>query len=472
MTVLVDLRDVVVTEPRSGRRVLGPLSLRVHAGERILVMGPSGSGKSTLLDVVSGMASHAGALIVEGRVEVCGRDPRDCGPVELSREVGQVPQDPGAATCLGVVEDEVALTLENHGVDPGRMDALVDRALVRVGAAHLRRAATDRLSGGELQRVGTAASLAADPRLVLADEPTSMLDDDGAARTLDALLGTAPGAAVLLVEHRLRGAGDLPDRTLLLREGRVVADGPTADVLGAHGPELARDGCWVPGAEPERPWSARDAGAAPVGGPAVVRAQGIVLRRAGRLVLDGLDLEVRPGTLTALRGPNGAGKSTLLSVLLGTLRPDGGRVLTRPGDGPGLLVPQDPERQFLTWRVRDEVVHALPRALHAAALGLAGELGLDPVMDTAPHRLSGGEKRRLSVVLALAAALPGGRPLLVADEPTFGLDLHGARAVASLLHRHAQEGGAVVFATHDEHIAGWADRTLRLDEGRLREDAA
>ncbi len=239
---------------------LGPVDLTVGAGEYVLVLGPSGSGKSTLLRLLHGGVPQAVYADVTGEVIIAGRRVADAGVADLADVIGVVAQDPESGVCLPDVADEIAFPLENLAADPADIGPAVTAALARAGASDLLGRATGELSGGELQRVALAAAIAAQPRLLLLDEPTSMLDADGieAVRQAIATARHSTGAACVVVEHRLdelagdHGVGDhqragLPDRWIVIgRDGRVRHDGPAGDLSTAQLRELVGQGCWLP----------------------------------------------------------------------------------------------------------------------------------------------------------------------------------------------------------------------------------
>jgi len=526
----VRARDLVVHVGHEDRRVLDGVDLAVPAGTALLVVGPSGCGKSTLARVLAGVVPQTLPGRVAGHVEVAGADPRDVPVARLAADVALVQQCPGDQLCLGRVDDELRFALENRGADPATVDARVATALAAAGVGHLHDRATHALSGGEAQRVALAAALVADPAVLVLDEPTALLDPAG-AREVGALLAgltrhdpdgaddpDAPGGgqaaevaervdgaddtdgargtdsrprrAVVLVEHRLDELGRLPGATLVLdHDGRVVAHGPTPRVLREHAARLARLGCWLPlgvrleaagapgplGSGPTDAWLAglaaahgRDAGtstAATTGTPAL-RARSFAVKRAGTPVVRDVDLDLRAGEVLAVVGPNGGGKSTLLRGLAG-LDPTTGH-LDVVGRAPVAMVFQDPEHQLLARTVREEVAWSprlagtpdvderVARTLDAA--GLAHLAGANP------FRLSGGEQRRLS--LATATVLDPA--VLLADEPTFGLDRARALATARELRRLADGGGAVALVTHDlALVARLADRVAVVVDGRV-----
>lgn len=490
-----------------GRRepVLRDVTLTVRPGERVLLAGPSGSGKSTLLRALTGLLGTAEAGELSGTVTVDGADPG-----ARPGTVGLILQEPGAGVVAATVARDVAFGLENTGVDPTRMPPVVEASLAAVGLGSLPPdTPTSALSGGQTQRLALAGTLALDPAVVLLDEPTAMLDPASAAEVRGAVgaLLERDRRTLVVVEHVLGPWVDLVDRLVVLAaDGRVVADGPVAEVLGAERDRLLAMGVWVPGSPPPEPLDVPDGLVAPVGvvgaepsGPAsgaALRAQPFVVDRRTRL-LDGtvrvrraaaLDaaLEPAPGSLTALVGPSGAGKSTVLHALAGFLDPDpaGAVRLGAEGGHPASLVPTGLARA-LAWvpqwssstivapSVLDEVL-ATSRALGpvgddtvARARRLLTALGLAHLERADPRQLSGGEQRRLAV----AASLLHGPPLLLADEPTVGQDRHTWAALVGLVAAYRRAGGTVVAATHDTAVVARADDVRTLEAAPLPPEA-
>ena len=525
-TAVVTMDAVSVAFPRRSESVLRDVTLTIAAGEQVLVLGSSGAGKSTLLQLVSGVVPHSIVATVAGAVTVDGTDTRDASVVGLSRAVGMLAQDPASAVCLPTVEEELALPLENRGAEPATIAGRIDAALAAAGVAHLRERRTSGLSGGEGQRVALAAALVARPAVLLLDEPTSMLDAYGISAVRSAIAASVArhSPAVILVEHRLdefagrAGLGALPQRAIVLdATGAVAADGPTRVVLSAHARDLVTRGCWLPleseldavfGSDADADADADaarsldspavragllgfageppGARAAPTGPALSIPALSIPVltttalavarerprRRRRRSpepqhpVLSGIDLEVRAGEIVALLGANGSGKSTLLLTLAGLLAPAAGVVsAARAG-----MVFQNPEHQFVAGTVAAEIAFRLPggAATDALVARLLDDHGLAHLGQQHPHRLSGGEKRRVSVVAMLAHD----RPLLLADEPTFGLDRRATIGVEKSLRAAASRGTAVVFSSHDlRTVATLADRAVVLAHGRVVADA-
>lgn len=468
---MIEVRGLGVTFPGAASPVLRSVDLDVRPGEQVLVLAGSGAGKSTLLRVLAGIVPQVVDAEVTGDVRVAGLDATTTPTADLAAHVGTLTQDPTDQLCLPTVLDEVAFALENRGVDPALIGPAVHRTLASVGAAHLVGRRTAELSGGEGQRIALAAALVADPDVLLLDEPTALLDPAAARGVARAVRSAADGErATVMVEHRLDELGQLPGRVLVLGpDGRVRADGPTDRVLHDDARALARLGTWLPLSSE---LAAADVGsldrlvvdrATPsVPGPRVLSARGLVVRRGRRTVLDGVDLDVHAGRVTAVVGLNGSGKSSLLLALAGLL-PAGGTVT---GGSVGLVF-QHPEHQLLTRSVRDELGWGPRRARLpdvdrrvSAALDAYRLTGLE---DRDPFRLSGGQQRRLS----LGAMAVCGHDVLLADEPTFGQDRRTSAACADALRRLADDGRGVVLVTHDLRLVGEvADDVLLLRDGR------
>lgn len=507
-TAAVAVDDVTVAFPRRDEPVLREVSLRLAPGEQVVILGASGSGKSTLLQAITGVVPHTVTAEITGEVMVAGTSTETTSVVERSRHLGVLAQDPSAAVCLPQVEQELALPLENHATEPAAIGLRIGAALDAVGAGHLRHRATAVLSGGESQRVALAAALVTEPEVLLLDEPTSMLDPAGVASVRGALTGAIERyrPAMVLVEHRLdewagvAGTAGLPGRALVLSDdGTVLADGPTDVVLRKHAGILHAAGCWLP-LDAELYALTGAAGGLKARAnidllydladePGPRRASGEVLlsahdltvgrmstgrnKRRGRnragpdpqaTLLSGVDLTVRAGEVVALLGANGVGKSTLLLTLAGLLPPLSG-VVEGPRAG---MVFQNPEHQFIATTVREEIGHGLPT--ETAEEVVDAQLRrhrLTHLADQNPFRLSGGEKRRLS----LAAMLAHDRPVLLVDEPTLGLDRRDAIATAATLRDIAGRGGAVALVSHDLRlVAGLADRVVAFGDGGVLAD--
>jgi energy-coupling factor transport system ATP-binding protein len=497
--------------------VLTDLTLRIAAGERVLLGGPSGSGKSTMLRAMAGLLLTADAGDLSGTVLV-----DRVAPGSVAGSVGLVLQDPGAGVVASTAARDVAFGLENLGMPRAAMAAPVAAALKEVGLGHLANASPLTLSGGEQQRLALAGALAMSPRVLLLDEPTAMLDPANAASVRQVVgdVVRARGLTTVVVEHRLGPWVDLVDRIVVLGpDGSVVADGRPSAILAARGEELTAMGIWVPGQPDPVPVDVSSAfrGAtvetSPAGAAACVR--GLTVRRTSQplnaaprvtTAVADVDLEVAGATMVALVGPSGSGKSTLLEALAGLVRPTSGSVELAPDPPKGQLrslseantdrswpldrgrhdeepprepfrrsspdlaravawVPQRAASTIVRRTVRDEVlatslaVGADPVLAGARADLLLDRLGLAHLAAADPRQLSGGEQRRLAV----AAAVVHQPSLVLADEPTVGQDRLTWAAVVGILDAVRDTGSAVVVATHDDAVVARSDAVMTLE---------
>lgn len=442
----------------------------------MLLAGPSGAGKSTLLRALAGVLLTADAGDLSGAVLLDGE------PVgHTPGAAGLLLQDPADAVVAARIGRDAAFGPENLALTRAEIWVRVADSLAAVRFPYGVEHRTEALSGGERQRLALAGAVSLQPRVLLLDEPTSMLDPATADAVRSAVLevACATGATLVVAEHHLEAWIDEVDRLVVLdRDGRVVADGSPRVTLADQAGVLARQGVWLPdrGAPdvPAWPVARRSTATARVASVAVTTDQVTV---AGRL--PETSVELRFGELTALSGPSGAGKSTLLATLAGLQRPSSGQVLADPSLAGGLAadpsrwaspalarrigwVPQHAEEAFVARTVREEVLAGLPAGERAAAGRRVDDvldaLDLAHLAAADPYRLSGGEQRRLAV----AAALVQAPAVLLLDEPTVGQDRGTWSAVVAAIDSAVRSGAAVAVATHDPMLIDRADRRFQL----------
>jgi peptide/nickel transport system ATP-binding protein len=474
---------------RNGHQALAGISLEVHQGERVGIVGSSGCGKSTLMKAILGVLPRR--TTVGGSIRILERELTGLPERQLRAlrgvELGYVAQDPFVACDpLHRVEHHVAEAWTAHRRTPPP-GAVVD-ALAHIGipdAADRSRQYPHQWSGGMLQRATTMAAVAHRPVVTLADEPTSALDAEFADDALQVL--TRNCSALVVVSHDLALIARHTDRIVVLEQGRIVEEGPSAAVLGAPAHTATRrlrEASELRPRQPVPPVEAAPRTDAVVTLTAVTRRY----RVAGRDVdaVRDATLTVHPGEVVGIVGRSGSGKSTLLRLAAGIEQPDTGTVLLGTRTlwrtacsvehvPPGFVMPifQDPvaslDRRWPLWRTLTEPLvlqgqrMSRQRRRDRAAAELAS-VGLESVSpNRLPDSLSVGQCQRVAVLRALIA-----RPaLLVADEPTASLDVEAAAAVTALLRAAADDGSAVLVVSHDHaRIRSFADRTLTMTDGR------
>ena len=242
MSVIIEFQDVHFQYSDDSKESLDGINLAIEEGSFVAVLGHNGSGKSTL-------AKHMNAILTptKGRVLVNGVDTADEKRLlEVRGTVGMVFQNPDNQIVANVVEDDVAFAPENLGVPSAEIRERVDNALKTVGMYELRLHAPHLLSGGQKQRVAIAGVIAMQPRVIVLDEPTAMLDPQGRREVISTItrLCREKGMTVVLITHHMEeciGA----DRLLIMSNGHLILSGSPAQVFSSV-ELMEREGLSVP----------------------------------------------------------------------------------------------------------------------------------------------------------------------------------------------------------------------------------
>ncbi len=489
-----------------GRTVLDAVDLALDRRTYTLIGGASGSGKSTLCRTFNGLIPHFYGGRLQGEVQTRGRPVADQSVAQLFDQVGMVFQNPEVQLFCSTVAHELAYGLESLGLPRAAIRRRIGEMAERLAIEALLPRAPHELSGGEKHLVTLAAILALAPAVLVLDEPYANLDARHVRRIRSLLKSVhADETGIVICEHRL--APTLPDveHMVVLRDGRVVANGKREEVLAN---DLEAWGLETPlpikigkrlnlrplpltvNALPSGPALPEDDGAPryaarsapPAATAPMLAVEGLAARRGTRLILEDVSFQARAGECLAVVGANGAGKTTLLRHIMGLERPAAGTIRIRGRSISGQSVArvaahvgmafQNPDNQFFRLSVREEIEtgpRALKRFDKTWIQALVTRFRLAPYLDRAPYRLSGGEKKRVAFASALAA-----RPSVLAlDEPTAGQDYHFRRALVRLLAEVRDEGLLVILVTHDLAFAeACADRWILMNEGRILADAS
>ncbi|QKT06488.1 ABC-F family ATP-binding cassette domain-containing protein [Gordonia sp. X0973] len=452
--------------------LLTDVSVGVHAGQRIGVVGLNGGGKTTLLEILAGITEPDG-----GRVSVAGG-----ARIATVTQRGELPDD---ATVADVVVGSLGVAEHEWAGDPRIRDVLAG-----IGVAELLERRTTELSGGQRRRVGLAAALVSDANVLLLDEPTNHLDIEGVQWLANHLVSR--GDAVVVVTHDRWFLDTVAQRTWEVHSGRVdeyeggyndwvfarAERSRLADAAEERRRNLARkELAWLrrgPPARTSKPKYRIEAAEkliADVPPPRdTVTLSAFAKRRLGRVVveledahletpvgddgvsqvlLDGLTWRLTPGERIGLVGVNGSGKTTLLRALAGEVPVDPGRRIEGKTVSIGWLRQElddlDPDQ-----RVLDAVEAVATRMMvgdkELSASQLAERLGFSPARQRTPvGDLSGGERRRLQLTRVLMAE-PN---VLLLDEPTNDLDIDTLQQVEDLLDGWA---GTLVVISHDRYL--------------------
>ncbi|MFC8527347.1 dipeptide ABC transporter ATP-binding protein [Nocardia sp. NPDC057227] len=491
-------------------------SFTLAAGECVALVGESGSGKSLTARSLVGLVGPGSRVTADrfriGGADVLGFDAKAWQRVR-GREVGLVLQDALVSLDpLRTIAHEVGESLAAHRLGTrGSRRGTVRGLLESVGIARAEERLDQyahQLSGGQRQRALIASAIAADAKVIVADEPTTALDVTVQRQVLGVLRKRlADGAGLFLVSHDLAVVAGLADRVLVLREGEVVEHGPTAEVLREPRHPYTRT---LLAAVPSREsrgftlGSYRDAAATGIEripapahtvDPDLVALEVSHLTVAygkpgpGRLTaVDDASFAVRRGETLGIVGESGSGKSTTVKAILGLVTPESGEIRLdgkpwstlreaerRPRREQVQLVPQDTLSSFdPRYTVEQIIAEALLRGLpeKAARLRRVREV-LDWVhlsrdlLDRHPAELSGGQRQRVAIARALA---PTPRVVLC-DEPVSALDVSVQAQILDLLQElRAEHSTTILFVTHDLGVVHQiSDRLLVMKDGRIVE---
>ncbi len=439
--VPLQLTDIRFRYPNAHHDALGPLSMAVQPGEHVAVTGANGSGKTTLMLVLSGREPSAGTVERPGAVGL--------GRLGGTAVVMQHPE----SQVLGTrVADDVV-----WGLPPGTAID-VEQLLGEVGLDGLAERDTGGLSGGELQRLAVAGALAREPSLLIADEVTSMIDQEGRDGLMSVLSGltTRHRTALVHITH-YNDEAEAADRAIMLAGNGASADN-TEMVETAEVPSAA-------------------AHATPRGAP-VLELRGVGHEYGSgtpwaKTALSDIDFAVHEGDGMLIHGLNGSGKSTLAWIMAGLTVPTVGTCLLdgKPVSeqvGAVAISFQAARLQLMRSHVALEIASAAGFSKYdqARVTEALNMVGLDPTLAARRiDQLSGGQMRRV----VLAGLLARSPRVLILDEPLAGLDAASQRGLLRLLQDlRRRERLTVVVISHD--FAGLEElcpRTLHLDDGVL-----
>ena len=496
---LLSVTDLSVTA--GDRAVVDRVSFSLQPGEIMALVGESGSGKTmaarSVLDLLPPGVRRSG-----GRIVFDGKDLSAMTPAQMRAMrgpgIGMVFQEPmvslNPALSIGA---QLAEGLELHRRLPrDEVLRLCRQMLARVQINDPDRclaAFPHEFSGGMRQRIMLAAVMLLQPKLLLADEPTTALDTLTQREVLDLMveLTRDNGTAVILITHNLGLVGRYAANAVVMEQGKVVEAGPSRDIL----------------LRPRQPYTQTLVGALPRRGPArpvpadakpIVSVRDLEVVFPGRKrmfrpshpvhAVKGVSLDVRPGEVLAVVGGSGSGKTTLGRAILGLVPARAGHIRFAGTDIAASdraamrrfrlacqLVFQDPYSS-LDPRMRVGPIVAEPlrhaegmdrRDKEARVAEVLEEVGLAGFADRHPHALSGGQRQRVAIARALVR-----RPaFVVADEPVSALDMTIQQQVLTLLQRlQEQHGFACLFISHDlAAVAQIADRVAVMEQGLVVE---
>ena len=500
---VLEIENLAIALPGGGdrSRAVDGVSFTVARGEIVCVVGESGSGKSVTAFSVMGLLAKV-LKPVDGAIRLLGEDVLTASPQRLRAlrgdRMAMIFQEPMTAlNPVLTVGDQIEEVLRIH-TDLGGKERRA-KVLAMLEAMHLpdpermHASYPHQLSGGQRQRVMIAAALILDPALLIADEPTTALDVTTQAQILKLIreMQERRGTGVLFITHDFGVVAEIADRVVVMQRGRVVEQGPAAQVLE----------------RPQHPYTKMLIGAVPTMTPArrppvtgalaletaalekTYRSGGLFKKERVVHAAADVALRIRRGETVGIVGESGSGKSTVARCIARLIAPSGGQIMVGDRD-----IARLPERRLRPMRQKIQVVFqdpfrslnprrtvgasiiegpvnfgTGPEAATAKARELMGLVGLDPsALARYPHQFSGGQRQRI----ALARALAMEPEILIADEAVSALDVSVQRQVLALLDDVQRRFDlAILFITHDLRVAAQiCDRLIVMQRGRIVEE--
>lgn len=499
--------------------VLKNINLTIPEGQFVAVLGHNGCGKSTL-------AKHFNAILTptSGKVTVNGIDTSDEERLyDIRQSVGMVFQNPDNQLVATIVEEDVAFAPENLGVPPKEIRERVDNALKQVDMYEFREHAPHQLSGGQKQRVAIAGIIAMQPRCIVMDEPTAMLDPKGRREVMKTIkrLNSEQGITVILITHYMDEAAQA-DRVVVMDDGSVLMDDVPRKIF-ARADELRAVGLDVPqvtelcgllrkngvdiskeiifedecadailalhpkkttaeiSKKPSSPVSEKEK-------PLAVKLENLTYKYSvgtpfEKVAVDNINLAIEQGEFVGIIGHTGSGKSTLIQHLNGLIKPFSGTVFIENRDIWGKdvkirdirfkvgIVFQYSEHQLFEETVAKDIAYGpknmglLDEDAEKRVREAAESMGIVHLLEKSPFELSGGQQRRV----ALAGVLAMDPDILILDEPAAGLDPKGRDKILNLIKKyHENSGKTILLVSHSmEDIVKFASKVLVMNKGSL-----
>lgn len=459
------------------------LSCDFYEGKIHAISGPSGSGKSSILYLIDGLIPHMYEGTLEGKVLFRGEDITDVLPRYRCNDIGFVMQNPESQFCTYTVEEELAFGMENLGIPVEEMERRIRETLEFVGMTGYEATNLDDLSGGQKQKIAIASVLVTKPSVLLLDEPTANLDPESRRQIFDLILRISreENVTIIIVEHNIAEIANEVDRFIAVDgAGKIVVDCKKGDpeekawiAANTHDPEI-----------PHREYREQ------VGEP-ILEIKGLHFaypipgkkHKRGKNVIRDLNMTLYSQEFLAIVGENGVGKSTLMKLLFKVNQPDSGeiRIYGKPISSYRTkqlyhkmgLVFQNPENQFVTNTVFDEMMFSLKRVAISneekedRINKMLEKFHLEHEKEKSPFALSQGQKRRLSV----ASMLLTNQQVLFLDEPTYGQDFENRQELMKDMQELVEKGITIVMITHDlALVRQYATRVVRIENGTVTKD--
>ena len=458
--------------------ILDGIDLEIAYGQRIAIIGKNGSGKSTLAKIIAGLSSPDSGIVTLCGIKVFETNNVDPKAYQKAREsIGALFQSPEDQIVTTVVEDDVAFGLENLCASKEFMKHNINNALRAVNMENQRFSNPSNMSGGQQQRVAIASSIAMQSKLLVLDEPTSMLDSCAKA-DVDKLFEKLQtrGTTIVQVTHKISECKNA-DRIFMLENGKLrdVSLLELDEFYAEKSPAVIESKSMTENVEKSNT-------------AIEISNLNVSYANSQSPIIRDYSLSVKAGEIVAIMGKNGCGKSTLAKSICGLIKYDSGSVYIngikisektsksqmreiRKNIG---YVMQLPEQQLFAQTVFEDVAYGPKnfglegRELHSRVLNALKSLHIEHLAQKSPFELSGGQQR----LAAIAGVLACNPKILVLDEPTAGLDFESAEILRRILNDLHNKGVTIIVVTHDLNEAKTLGaRIVTLDSREKKEQA-
>lgn len=456
--------------------ILDGIDLEIAYGQRIAIIGKNGSGKSTLSKIIAGLSSPDSGIVTLCGIKVFEANNVDSKAYQKAREsIGALFQSPEDQIVTTVVEDDVAFGLENLCASKEFMKQNISNALRAVNMENHRFSDPSNMSGGQQQRVAIASSIATKSKLLVLDEPTSMLDSC-AKEDVNKLFNKlqTSGTTIVQVTHKISECKNA-DRILMLENGKLrdVSLLELDEFFTEKSPAVIESKSMTENAKKSNT-------------AIEISNLNVSYTNSQSPIIRDYSLSVKSGEIVAIMGKNGCGKSTLAKAICALIKYDSGSICVngikisektsksqmreiRKNIG---YVMQLPEQQLFAQTVFEDVAYGPKnfglegRELHSRVLNALKSLHIEHLAQKSPFELSGGQQR----LAAIAGVLACNPKILVLDEPTAGLDFEYAKIVLKILSDLHNKGITIIVITHDLNEAkSLGARIVTLESRKKKE---
>ncbi len=508
-----EIKNLSFSYPKSDRKILDNINLKIEKGSYITLCGKSGCGKTTLLKHLKSVITPHGQKT--GEIYFDGKPIEESDLREQSSKIGYVMQNPDSQIVTDKVWHELSFGLESLGYDQKTIRLRVAEMASYFGIQGWFHKNVTELSGGQKQLLNLASIMAMQPEVLILDEPTSQLDPIAASDFLNTVrkINLELGTTIIITEHRLEDVYYCADRVIVMDGGKIIADDTPRNV----GDKLKNTNDDMFAALPSpvqiyygiqsnrtcpltvregRNWLSEEFEDKTILHDTIITGEKLKedydvavtmkevwfrYEKDSPDILKGVTLSVERGKVFAIVGGNGTGKSTTVKSLCGIVKPYRGKILI---NGKYIekykqnelfvnnlaMLPQDPQSLFVKKTVYEDLEEMLsaqklsPEDKEKKIFDVANTAQIAHLLDSHPYDLSGGEQQRA----ALAKVLLTNPKILILDEPTKGIDNFFKLKFAEIIQELKNSGVTIIMVSHDvEFCAKYADTVSMFFDGSV-----